>query len=238
MRAGRPAIWMCALPLLAACSHTGTYPAPNQGMSASSVMKTDIDRVLEAQQLEIFASLKRIAEKLYRRNPREFRRAGYDSVDAALERLFTPEHNWRLAEFGDKRGTEMIVAAFRDDFSGDRVAAYIAGLGGMIRTAYQDRTELFVMDDLDPQALYNAARNVEIAIWRLSNKRDAGGQLFLLSNAGRGNEGEPANLSYEREFGKIIAHLDFASTLVADKNHRVVVRVVQTLATAVLLPVH
>ncbi|MBL8471785.1 MAG: hypothetical protein KF778_06895 [Rhodocyclaceae bacterium] len=229
---------LCLLPLLAACSNTGTYPAPDKGMSASSVVKTDIDRVLEAQQLEVFAGLKRIAEKLYRRNPREFRRAGYGSVEAAMDRLFQAEHNWRLEEFGGRRGTEVIVLAFQDDFAGDRVAALVAGLGGMIRTAYQDRTELFVVDELDPQALYNAARNVEIAIWRLSNKRDAQGELYILSNAGRSAEGEPANLSYEREFGKIIAHLDFASRLVADKNRRVVVRVVQTLATAVLLPVH
>ena len=56
------------------------------------------------------------------------------------------------------------------------------------------------------------------------------GQLYLLSNEG-------ANLSYEREFGKIIGNLDVLSKVIADKENRTVVKVVQSLATAVFLPI-
>ena len=41
----------------------------------------------------------------------------------------------------------------------------------------------------------------------------------------------------EREFGKIIGSLDVLSRIIADKADRTVVKVVQSLATAVFLPV-
>jgi hypothetical protein len=114
------------------------------------------------------------------------------------------------------------------------VLALIAGLGGMIQTAFNDKTEFYVLDDLDPQNLYNAARNVEIAVWKLSNDRNSLGELFLLSNEAAG---PVQNLSFEREFGKLINSLDVLSKIVASKTDRTVTKVVQSLATAVFLPI-
>jgi hypothetical protein len=91
-----------------------------------------------------------------------------------------------------------------------------------------------VIDDLDPQGLYNAARNIEIAVWKLSNARDARGDLYLLSNEGAGTV---QNLSFEREFGKMIGSLDILSKIAADKTNRTVVKVIQSLATSVFLPI-
>jgi hypothetical protein len=133
-----------------------------------------------------------------------------------------------------RRGTPAIHLALQDDYEGDRVLAFIAGLGGMIQTAFQDRTEFFVLDQLDPQRLYNAARNVEIAVWKLSNARTSRRVLLLLSNEGAG---PVPNLSFEREFGKVIASLDILSLIVADNTNRMVVKVIQSLATAVFLPI-
>ena len=104
----------------------------------------------------------------------------------------------------------------------------------MIQTAFQDKTEFFVLDDLDPQSLYNAARNIEIAVWKLSNDRTGKGELFLLSNE---VVGPVANLSFEREFGKMIGSLDILSKIVADKTDRTVVKMIQSVATAVFLPI-
>ena len=125
------------------------------------------------------------------------------------------------------------MLAFRDDYAGDRVLAFVAGLGSMMQTAFNDKTEFFVLDDLDPQRLYNAARNVEIAVWKLSNTRAAHGEFFLLSNE---TAGPLRNLSFEREFGKIIGSLDVLSKIIADKENRTIVKVIQSLATAVFLP--
>lgn len=223
------------LPLLAGCVTTGTTPRkPVSGFDPNQIAKSDIDRVAEAHQREVFASLKLLTEKLYRRNPREWRKGGQASLEAAVARIFEANHGWRFAELENKRGTDAIHLAFREDYAGDRVLAFVAGLGGMVQTAFNDKTELFLLDDLDPQALFNAARNVEIAVWKLSNAQAPGGELVLLSNEGAG---PVRNLSFEREFGKIIGSLDLLSKIIADKTNRIVAKVFQNLATAIFLPV-
>ncbi|MBI4984458.1 MAG: hypothetical protein HZC24_03705 [Rhodocyclales bacterium] len=192
-----------------------------------------MDRVADSHRREAFASLRLLAEKLYRRNPREWRKSSAASAEAALGRLFDPRYAWRLPEFGGKSGVDMIAAGLREDYAGDRVAALIGGLGGMLHAAFEERSEFFFTDDLNPQKLYNSARNVEIAAWKLSQARDAGGRLLLLSN-----EMNPEhNLSFEREFGKLIGNLDLLTTLIADKTHRGVAKAVQSVASFVFLPV-
>lgn len=226
---------LLCLSALAACANTGTVPVkPAGGFSPSQLAKTDIDRVAEAHQQEIFSNLRLLTEKLYRRNPRELKKSGRTSIEAGIARIFEGRHAWNFPELQGRRGAQAIHLAFQEDYRGDRVLAFIAGLGGMIQTAFQDKTEFFVLDDLDPQSLSNAARNVEIAVWKLSNNRTRPGEPYLLSNEGAG----PApNLSFEREFGKVIGSLDVLSKIVADKTDRTVVKVIQSLATAVFLPI-
>ena len=202
--------------------------------SPAQLAKTDIDRVAEAHRREVLGSLRLLAEKLYRRNPREWKKGGHESLDVAVARIFDPGLSWRLPELEGRRGTEVLLLAFREDFAGDRVAAFVGGLGDMLHTAFDGKTEFFVIDDLDPQKLHNSARNVEIAVWKLSSARNAAGMPLLLSND---MGGSTPNLSFEREFGKIIGSLDTLSKIIADKTNRTVVKVIQTMATAVFLPV-
>ena len=195
--------------------------------------KTDIDRIAEAHERELQAGLKLLAEKLYKRNPKEWKKGGWVRAEDAVERLFGKQHNWRFPELEGKFGTEAVQLALRPEYTGDRVFVFTAGLGGMILAAFNDRYEFFMTDDLDAQKLYNAARNIEIAVWKLMNDRGTGGELLLLSS----EAGAMVNLSFEREFGKMIGNLDLLSSTIADKNHRTIVKVVQNMATAVFLPV-
>jgi hypothetical protein len=214
-------------------SPAGKASQPSAGFDPVQLAKTDIDRVADAHRRETFGSLRVLAEKLYRRNPREFRRGGHASVEAALGKLFEPRYAWRLPEFDGRRGPELVLLALREDYAGDRVAAFIGGLGGMLHAAFEDKTEFYITDDLDPQKLYNSARNLEIAAWKLAQAKDAAGAPVLLSN-----EMTPAyNLSFEREFGKMIGNLDLLSRIIADKTQRTVAKVIQNVATAVFLPI-
>jgi len=232
--------------LLAGCAHdkgrsVGNSVGESVGNSVASfdpkqIGKTDVDRVADLHRREIFASLRRLAEKLYRRNPHEWKKGGHASIEAALDRLLDPRTGWRLAEAGGRRGTDAILLGLRADFEGDRVAVFIAGLGAMLNAAFEEKTEFFMLDELDPQKLYNSARNLEIAAWKLATARDVGGALLLLSNE-MAVAPQPANLSFEREFGRMIGNLDLLSTLIADKGHRTIARVAQSVATAVFLPV-
>lgn len=222
--------------VVSGCASERTIPATsaNNGFTAASLIKSDIDRVAEAQQREIFANLRLVTQKLYLRNPRELRKSGQPTVAIAVSRIFDRPHRWQFAELRGTRDVRAIQLAFRDDYSADRVLAFVAGVASMIQTGFNNKTEFFILDDLDAQALYNAARNVEIAVWKLSNSRNVQGQLLLLSNEA---SGAVQNLSYEREFGKIIGGLDVLSKIVADKSNRTIVKVVQSLATAVFLPI-
>lgn len=211
-------------------SLTGCVSSPAQ------FAKTDIDRVADLHRRELQASLLRLADKLYKRNPREWRKGRHPSREAALEQLaiLPPPAP------GAPRGGALVLAGLREDYLQDRVAAFIGGLLQMVDAAFDGKTEFFMLDDLDAQKLYNAARNLEIAAWKLANARRTqaeadlpAGSPLLFSN----EMGAVPNLSFEREFGRMIGILDLLSRIVADKTSRTVVKVVQNLATAVFLPI-
>jgi len=112
----------------------------------------------------------------------------------------------------------------------------MAGLIGMVDAAFEHKDDFYVLDGLDEQKLYNCARNVEIAVWKMSSTRvtNGNGQALLITNELDWNN---PNLSFEREFGRIIGVLDLLSKIVADKRGRSVTRLTQSIATAVFLPV-
>src|SRR5258708_19167661 len=125
---------LACVPVVAACAGNATAPrqAASSGFNPSQLAKTDIDRVAEAHQREIFSNLKLLTEKLYRRNPRELKKSGQASITVGVARIFEGQHAWIFPELQGKRGTQAIQLALQNDYSGDRVLAFIAGLGSMI----------------------------------------------------------------------------------------------------------
>lgn len=232
----KPQPALLCLALLAGCAQTGSVGQSVGNFDPKQIAKADIDRVADAHRRELFASLRVLAVKLYRRNPQEWKKGGYVSLDDALDKLLDPRTGWRLPALEGKFGTDAVLLSLSLDYPGDRVAAFIAGLGGMLDAAFDHKTEFFLLDELDPQKLYNSARNLEIAAWKLANAKDANGNPLLLSNE-VATPNQPANLSFEREFGKMIGNLDLLSHLIADKSNRTLAHVSQSLATAVFLPV-
>jgi predicted small lipoprotein YifL len=230
---------------LAGCAQPLAYPpsAPPTGkrappteaeFKAGDLLKSDVDAAAELHLKESLASARLLMEKLYRRNPRELRKSGYASLEPAVERAFDPRYGFRFPELKGARGTAAIQLALKPEYEGDRVFAFSVGLAGMILQAYGDKTEVYLIDSLDPQKLYNAARNVEIAAWKLANARDAQGRLLILSND---MAGEAPNLSFEREIGKLIAYQDVMAQVAAQRTNRTIRRSVQFIATAVFLPI-
>lgn len=235
---------VCAALLLAACATPHTYPtsaAPTgkrkppaeAEFRATELLKSDVDSAAELHLQESLASIRLLMEKLYRRNPRELKKSGFLTIEAAVERGFDPKYGFRLPELKGAHGIEAIQLALKPEYAGDRVFAFSVGLAGMIVMAYGDKTEIYLTDTLDAQRLYNAARNVEIAAWKLANARDAQGQLLLLSNHGAG---DVQNLSFEREFGKVIGYQDVMARVTAQRTNRIIRRSTQFIATAVFLP--
>lgn len=195
--------------------------------------KTDIDRVVDASREQVMESLLLVADKLYRRNPREWKKGGLPDREAALARL-RDYRNQAPAGLAGRREGAAAIQAFSPEYAGDRVEALMYGLLTMVDAAYEHKDEFFILDSLNEQKLYNCARNMEIAVWKLAAARDASGESLLLSNEIGSLH---RNLSFEREFGRIIGLLDFMSKVVADKNGRTVSRVTHSLATSFFLPV-
>ena len=94
-------------------------------------------------------------------------------------------------------------------------------------------SEFYIFDSLDPQKIYNASRNIEIIVWKLATKKNKKGQPFLLSNEINTLE---SNLSFEREFGKIIGRTDYFAFTLSEKTERTVTRVIQNFTTGIFLP--
>ena len=222
--------------LLTACANTppstGQGPTPAE-FRLTSLAKTEVDQIADLHLQASMEHLRLLAEKLYRRNPREWKKGGQASLEAALARIFDGDFQQSFAELAHKRGIEALYLAFQEDFQGDRVLALSWGLASMTLAAYNDKTDFYVWDDLDPQKLYNAARNYEIVAWKLASNRDSQGQLYLLTNE---LNSEVRNLSFEREFGKLLAEHDMMAKIVAGRTNRTIVRMLQNLATAFFIP--
>ena len=214
------------LSVLPAC---GTRP-----FRLKNILKSNIDLVADAHLQEMNNLLRTLMIKLYKRNPRELQKISNKSIKSRLTQIFGQPGELKFEELNYKQRIEAMLLSFDERYQGDRVFPLMVGLVGMIRKSYNDQSEFFLLDTLDQQKLYNSARNIEILVWRLSNKQDQQGRLFFLTNEA---EGQISNLSFERIFGKMIAIQDMMARIIADKTNRTINYVVHKLATATFLPV-
>ncbi|MBK6395523.1 MAG: hypothetical protein IPF73_13225 [Betaproteobacteria bacterium] len=182
---------------------------------------------------ESLASARLLMEKLYRRNPREWRKGHFASADAAVATAFDPQRQFNFPELHYVRGSDAIVLALRVDHPGDRVFV-------RRRAREHDLPCLRRQDRVLHHRLPRCPEVLQLGAQRRDrggssrNARDPGGGLLILSNE---MAGAAPNLSFERELGKIIACQDVMALIAAQRANRTIRRVVQTLATAVFLPI-
>ena len=210
----------------------GTHSA--RSFSVANLAKSEADMLAELNQKEVLKSLRLLTEKLYRRNPREYRKLGLESAEAASARLLKEIDRWPDTPLTRLDWESHFRLAFDDGYAGDRVYAFMSALYSMVLASYNHKTAFFLLDDLDAQRLYNSARNVEVAVWKLSTAKQAGGLRYLVTNT---TDGEVQNLSFEREFGKVIALQDLLAVFVEDRTNRSITRVLQSAASFAFLPI-
>lgn len=201
--------------------------------SFNQLAKLDQDRMADYEIRENIESLKILMLKLYKRNPNQLKKTTSDNAEQAVNWFFYGGHEWDFKEINQATDFKAVYQAFDPKFNGDRVLSLIAGLYTMLVKAHGDKTEFFITDSIDPQNLYNMARNIEISMWMLSTKKDGKGNLLLISNE---INDEVANLSFEREFGKMIGRLDYFAYTLSEKTERVITRMIQNVTTGILLP--
>ena len=201
--------------------------------SVQSLAKGDIDNVLDIHVHEVRQLLRELMVKFYKRNPKELKKSPFNDIDKNVSRVFDKHHDWSFKQLGYKEGIDAIKMTFDNHYLGDRVFSFVVGLSSMLMASYGDKTDFYMLDKVDGQMLYNSARNIEIAVWKLSNNKNEQGDLFLYSNS---LPNEAAYLSYERLFGKLIAIQDTMAIIMESKNKRLIKKVFQNMATAVFLP--
>ena len=224
--------------LLGGCSAMGPAPV-HRGetqvapLTGGELAQSDVNRMATLGMRDNLDSLYRLLDKLYRRNPAEWRKTSVVSREAAIERVRNAiDSRTPWPELQGKRDIAALSLALGPDFKGDRVAAFICASADMLIVAHGGKTTFYLIDGLDAQYIYNAARNIESAVWLLATRRNTAGQPLLLADEITERE---RNLSFEREFGKVIGRLDMLSSVLTEKYRRAVISYVQGLAGASFL---
>jgi hypothetical protein len=226
-----------AVAALTGCSSMGAEGSRprSEEMSFDQFAQTDFNRTVTIAMRDNLDSLSRLLEKLYRRNPAEWRKTGAINLEAAVQQgrqaIQTGQAPAELASLHD---VEILAVALDPAYRGDRVGAFIFGMANMIVGAHGGKTRFYVSDALDAQYVYNAARNVEVAAWLLASRRDAAGRPLLLANE---MSSEATNLSFEREFGQLVGRLDLVANLLDENLRRVGINYMQGLLFFNFLPV-
>lgn len=216
-------------------SNAKPIPEQQDRSAINQLAKADFDRLADVEIRENTESLRVLMLKLYKRNPHELQKSTSDPAEKMITWVFdgSAQHQYQFSEINNLNSTDAIFLAFKPEYAGDRVLAFIVGLHTMLLKAHNNKTDFYFTDNIDPQRIYNVARNIEIAAWKLSNARNANGALYLLTNELSETE---KNLTFEREFGKIIGRTDLFAVALAEKSQRLISRVMQNLATALFLP--
>jgi hypothetical protein len=208
--------------LLCAC---GDYHVKN-------LAKSDIDLVADEVIAATDALVREFTVKLYRRNPRELARNPGVTIEGRLAQLQVNRRELVFRELGGRQGIAAMDLAFDPAYRGDRVFALVAGLADMLRQSYGYKPEMFMVDQLNAEALATSARNVEILVWKLKQSRRPDGRPYLITHERRG---VVDNLSFERLFGKLIALQDLLARVAADADDRLINTAVHT-ASTVFIP--
>lgn len=224
--------------LILCCALSACTPTPvqkkvkGQEMASGQLLQSDSNRIANLAMRDNLDSLQLLLEKLYKRNPIMWKKRG-ESREQAIEQVMQAIiEEQPLADAPDHRSIGAMTLAFDPTYQGDRAGSLIYGLGTMLYDLYGERTEHYLLHGLDAQKLANASYNIEVAAWMLSQKRNPDGSLMLISNelSEQGN-----NLTFEREFGKMIGRLDLLAVTMDEKYRRIGINYLQGLVGAPLL---
>lgn len=206
-------------------------------MSADQRVQTDFNRTVTFEVRDNLDSLYNLLDKLYRRNPREWRKTGVSDQVAAVARVkhaIQERGGGEGARPAGLRDIRILAVSLDSDYSGDRVGAFIYGLADTLIAAHNGKTHLYATDVLDGRRAYNTARNVEATAWLAGIAPQPPGCAAVAGQ--RDISTCRHNPSFEREFGAIIGRLDLIANLLGENSRRIGINYAQDLLLFNLLP--
>lgn len=217
--------WILLLCTLTCAGCKSTPPVnghvvPEAKLTKGQLIQSDPNRMANLEIRNNLDTLYLLMDKLYKRNPSEWKKSNATSLEQAQSHVRNAIDKHTALPGLALRDTKAMQLALDLQFKGDRVSTLIYGIGDMLITAHGGKRELYLIDGLDAQRVYNAARNIEIAMWLLARRKDNTGRPLLLSNALSEHE---QNLSFERLFGAMIGRTDLVAEFTAEKYRRAVI---------------
>lgn len=207
---------------LSGCSATDFEPR--------RLAQSDTQLVIERVRNQLDEDLDTLTTKLYARNPIFLQRAGR----TLQERKAMLREARFYSELEEKRGSDAVRLAFRDDFAGDRVFAFVYGLASMIDESYGRKREFYLLDGPSGQFVFNSARNIDTATYLLRTQTDSQGNPYLLAD---GYQGDILNASFSQLLGRLSAKQDVVADMLGDGQQRQVNAVARGVFTTVFLPI-
>ena len=199
-------------------------------------LQSGANRIANLSLRDNLQSIRRVQTTLYRRNPREWRKSAA-GIDEASQRTWDavlkgPD----LPELRGATGIDAIRLAFETGpqaYQGDRVAALVVGWASMLKQANGGTWEQTMIDGVNAENSYRAARNFEISLWLISSKTGPDGQPLLLATeiSDRGR-----NLVADRELSKVVARLDLLAAQADEKYRRAALDFGQNWVMGVVMP--
>jgi len=183
-------------------------------------LQTGTNRIANLALRDNVQSIKRVQLSLYRRNPREWKKWA-SSADEAIQRTWDAiQQEQPLPDLHGTTGIDAIRLAFETapkPYEGDRVAALVVGWAALLKQANGNTWEQTMLDGVNAENSFRAARNVEISLWLIGSKTGADGKPLLfateISEHGR-------NLLVDRELSKVVARLDLMAAQADEKYRR------------------
>lgn len=199
-------------------------------------LQSSANRIANLSLRDNLQSIRRVQTTLYRRNPREWRKSAA-SIEAATQRAWDAVLTGpALPELRGVTGIDAIRLAFDTSpqgYQGDRVAALVVGWASMLKQANGDTWDQTMLDGVNAENSYRAARNFEISLWLISSKTGPDGQPLLLATeiSERGR-----NLVADRELSKVVARLDLLAAQADEKYRRAALDFGQNWIMGVVMP--
>ena len=210
-----------SLVLLHGCAE---FPQPFKNLA-----KSDVDMITDIKIQKLNEYVKTLAIYLYEKNPQELAKTPQLTMEHRLAQILEFPNSIGYEEIDYLQSTKAVELSFSKEYQNDRVFALMLGINSMLKSSYNNNTEMFVYHKLNPQALYNTARNLERINHRLRIEGQSADPLLNLDYTDE-------KRSAEDIISRMIAIQDIMATVVAEKNNRVINRVVYGTATA-LVPI-
>lgn len=202
-----------------------------QSFEPRRLAQSDTQLVVERVREQLDADLIQLQQKLYKRNPIQLKRGG-SYTQAQRERMMLKTFDY--PELGNRQDVAAIRLAFEPDFDGDRVFAFTYGLASLIDKSYGLKREFVLFDSVDEVAVFNSARNIDVAAYLLRTRREPSGAPYLYAD---GVDGTLLNASFSQLLGGMAAKQDVVADMLSDGDQRRVNSVARSVVTTVFLPI-